>query len=422
MSQESISFFEDKTAEQIINWMIAHLSESQLRACLDSAGISPGYSAGPSSLAGPSSSTDPLPIPTFTPPIGSFDKPKRVRFDKNPFVDKNIGIRPINPVSQDMLTNLIKYVGFQIETKDQINKAFPALKEAGLSAIPVYIYDYEAPNVYFLGFETNPAGMFVVPFVAPTLEIFKRIGFELLASLNDDWVGGIYTLPPGRKIVQELNRTAKIYTDMKDSTQDINKNIREILTTPNYLDTVKRTMIEIKEKLAAKKAAKFGFTENYNGGLDLFDDLTVDSFENEYEYEYKNKNNFGAEYENDYENKYENNYENEFGTENGTETESNLGTETESNLGTENENENENENEMSFSKMRVYDMNPEQRKEYMTNKFGAKFAHEFRAESYINSKGIPAVKYIRTGEIYNESNNGQPIISGFGEEEEENLF
>ena len=52
MSQESISFFEDKTTEQIINWMIAHLSESQLRACLDAAGISPGYSAGPS--AGPS--------------------------------------------------------------------------------------------------------------------------------------------------------------------------------------------------------------------------------------------------------------------------------------------------------------------------------------------------------------------------------
>ena len=71
--------------------------------------------------------------------------------------------------------------------------------------------------------------------------------------------------------------------------------------------------------------------------------------------------------------------------------------------------------------MRVYDMNPEQRKEYMTNKFGAKFAHEFRAESYINSKGIPAVKYIRTGDVYNEVNNGQPIISGFGEEEE-NLF
>ena len=49
MSQESISFFEDKTVEQIINWMIAHLSESQLRACLNSAGITPDYSAGPSS-------------------------------------------------------------------------------------------------------------------------------------------------------------------------------------------------------------------------------------------------------------------------------------------------------------------------------------------------------------------------------------
>jgi hypothetical protein len=207
---------------------------------------------------------------------------------------------------------------------------------------------------------------------------------------------------------------------MKDSTMNINKNIREILTTPNYLDTVKQTMAEIKAKLAAKKAAKFGFSENYNGGLDLFDDLTDDTI---------NYNEFGSEMPNEFGSEMPNEFGSEMSNDMETETESNLGTvitdETESITGTEMTNETENDfgNETPISKMRVYDMNPQQRKEYMTNKFGAKFAHEFDAESYINSKGIPAVKYTRNNSIYNEpeSNAGQPIISGFGEEEE-NLF
>jgi len=65
----------------------------------------------------------------------------------------------------------------------------------------------------------------------------------------------------------------------------------------------------------------------------------------------------------------------------------------------------------------------------MINKFGSKFANDYIAEKYVNSNGVPAVKYIK---IENKSNdldtdtdtdNNGPIISGFGEDsEEENLF
>jgi len=113
MSQESISFFEDKTTEQIINWMIAHLSESQLRACLNSAGITPEYSAGPSSSrdgpsssravpsssgagagsSGAGSSSDPLPMPPMSPmpQVPQFSPPPAVTprqfptFDVSPY-------------------------------------------------------------------------------------------------------------------------------------------------------------------------------------------------------------------------------------------------------------------------------------------------------------------------------------------------
>ena len=96
--------------------------------------------------------------------------------------------------------------------------------------------------------------------------------------------------------------------------------------------------------------------------------------------------------------------------------------------------ENENENETKPN-MRVYDMNPDQLYKHMINKFGSRFANEYTAEKYVNSNGVPAVKYIKSSknssvnekmsEMMSETNseiNG-PIISGFGEEsDEENLF
>ena len=213
MSQESISFFEDKTTEQIINWMIAHLSESQLRSCLDAAGISPGYSAGPSpSSAGPSSagagsSSDPLPssvpqtqVPQFTPPVGSQIKPPRVAFNITPYIDpgENVSARPINPVTDDALNRLEPYVGFQIESKEQIMKTFPELDSIGLNSVPIYIYNYEFPIVYFIAFVSGPSGLFVTAFQAPTLKIFKQIGFELLDQLNKSVANGQYVLPAGK--------------------------------------------------------------------------------------------------------------------------------------------------------------------------------------------------------------------------------
>jgi len=83
MSTETLKFFEDKSTEAIINWMLSHLTEDQIRMCLDQSGIpdtsiSPG--AGPSSEAGPSSDTGPPiaaaaagsgPIQTITLPDGT---------------------------------------------------------------------------------------------------------------------------------------------------------------------------------------------------------------------------------------------------------------------------------------------------------------------------------------------------------------
>ena len=440
MSQESISFFEDKTVEQIINWMIAHLSEAQLRACLNSAGITPEYSAGPSSsatgqrpsAAGPSSSgagssSDPLPMPMPTPQIPPFTPPptgvprQLPTFDISPYIDKEIETRQIIPLTQQDMNALIKYVGYQVESKEDIRRVFPNVDAIGLSAIPVYIYGYSAPYVYFIGFLNSPGGLYVTPFRAPTLKIFKQIGFELLRTLDSSVTNGQYTLKPGLTITKEMQKAAKTYGVLK-SKEGIMTNTLQILN-PGYITDVVRPFI------AAQKAAKFGVTENYNGITEdynsgyIFDDLTVDDF---------NFNDFGEQYENETEMNYGNENENE------NETEMNYG----------NENENENETEMNSesdlgenvtetkSNMRVYDMNPEQLYQHMINKFGSKFANEYTAEKYVNSNGVPAVKYIKgsknssTGENENEINsetNSQingPIISGFGEEsdEEENLF
>ena len=39
MSAETLKFFEDKSPEEIINWMMDNLTEEQIRMCLDQAGI-----------------------------------------------------------------------------------------------------------------------------------------------------------------------------------------------------------------------------------------------------------------------------------------------------------------------------------------------------------------------------------------------
>jgi len=441
MSQESISFFEDKTTEQIINWMIAHLSESQLRACLNSAGITPEYSAGPSSSravpsssgagassSGAGSSSDPLPlpvvpqtIPQFTPPPAAAVSRQFPTFNTAPYEDQDLSSRQINPLSQQDLESLIKYVGYQVESNEDIKRAFPAVDAIGLGAIPVYIYSYSAPTVYFIGFVTGATGMFVRAFQAPTLKIFKQIGFELLRVLNENVISGVYKLNPGETITKEMQRRAKAFA-LLNNKEAIMKNTLQILN-PGYIKDVVRPYI------AAQKAMKFGITENYNDTGYIFDDLTLDDFDNNFgeTYENENENEINSEDE-DY-NENETNYENE--------------NENETNYENENENNNENENEInsesnleenvpvSNPNMRVYDMNPDQLYNHMVNKFGSKFANEYTAEKYINSNGVPAVKYIKGEKTSHDNENSEinteldgPIISGFGEEsdEEENLF
>ena len=39
MSSETLKFFEEKSTEEIINWMLSNLSEDQIRMCLDQSGI-----------------------------------------------------------------------------------------------------------------------------------------------------------------------------------------------------------------------------------------------------------------------------------------------------------------------------------------------------------------------------------------------
>ena len=106
MSTETLKYFEDKSTEAIINWMLSHLKEEQIRMCLDQSGIpdtsviaaasgggkSPMPVAAASAAAGPvgptvlladgtrkqlppgaaGSSTDPMPPPPSpaTPPTG----------------------------------------------------------------------------------------------------------------------------------------------------------------------------------------------------------------------------------------------------------------------------------------------------------------------------------------------------------------
>ena len=51
MSAETLKFFENQTTEQIINWMLVHLSEDQIKMCLDASGI-PDTTNAPRSVSG----------------------------------------------------------------------------------------------------------------------------------------------------------------------------------------------------------------------------------------------------------------------------------------------------------------------------------------------------------------------------------
>ena len=69
MSAETLKFFEDKSTTSIINWMMSHLTEEQIRMCLDQSGIpdTSGISEGSSSGTVPEPVPEPTPEPVPTP-------------------------------------------------------------------------------------------------------------------------------------------------------------------------------------------------------------------------------------------------------------------------------------------------------------------------------------------------------------------
>ncbi len=87
MSAETLKFFEDKSTEQIINWMIDNLREDQIRMCLDQSGI-PDTSVikEQSAAAAASSSTPIIPAAAASAPIAPAAAPVSTLFDIVPQV------------------------------------------------------------------------------------------------------------------------------------------------------------------------------------------------------------------------------------------------------------------------------------------------------------------------------------------------
>ena len=68
MSAETLKFFEDKSTESIINWMMTHLTEEQIRMCLDKSGIPDSSIVTPEpSAPGPSAPEPSVPEPPSVP-------------------------------------------------------------------------------------------------------------------------------------------------------------------------------------------------------------------------------------------------------------------------------------------------------------------------------------------------------------------
>ncbi len=93
MSAETLKFFEDKSTESIINWMLTHLTEEQIRMCLDKSGIpdssivaaqpsEPGPSVPGPSVPGPSVPGPSVPGPSVPgPSVPDPSVPKKTAAD-----------------------------------------------------------------------------------------------------------------------------------------------------------------------------------------------------------------------------------------------------------------------------------------------------------------------------------------------------
>ena len=120
MSAETLKFFEDKSTESIINWMMTHLSEEQIRMCLDQSGI-PDTSM--VSQAGPSTASLPVPepVPVAVPPVPEPSKPKASAADlfTTKYRKKCIGTQYL---IKKVLKEGVEYFEFkEIEEEDLMN-------------------------------------------------------------------------------------------------------------------------------------------------------------------------------------------------------------------------------------------------------------------------------------------------------------
>lgn len=119
MSAETLKFFEDKSTESIINWMMTHLSEEQIRMCLDQSGI-----PDTSMVSQPGPSAEPAPVPVSVPepasvPDTSKPKPSAADLFTTKYRKKCSGTQYlIKKVSKEG----VEYFEFkEIEEKDLMN-------------------------------------------------------------------------------------------------------------------------------------------------------------------------------------------------------------------------------------------------------------------------------------------------------------
>lgn len=86
MSTETLKFFEDKSTESIINWMMNHLTEEQIRMCLDQSTIPDSSLVATSSAASAEAGPSITPLAVPPPTIRGASAPKKSASDL--FTDK----------------------------------------------------------------------------------------------------------------------------------------------------------------------------------------------------------------------------------------------------------------------------------------------------------------------------------------------
>ena len=200
MSAESLKFFEDRSTEEIINWMLSNLSEDQIRGCLDQSGI-PDTSvikAQPTKAA----------IPRVTPP-------EEGSSSSDPIVPKEptVPVEPIVPVEptpasdeNEITEGMLKGLKIQQGSEKIMEDEYSFLHSKGLKMYPVFIYGSDGDRVLHL-----------TPVVVDGKISFKQAsthkrllnsGFKKATTVLKDAVdSGLYT--QSGDMLEELNNALK---------------------------------------------------------------------------------------------------------------------------------------------------------------------------------------------------------------------